>query len=106
MPRLIINSFETSDRGETILLHFGIVTSAANVVPGISDHDAVLFEVDQSLKYLSKPKRKIYQFHKKKNFEKLKENLNNLKTKYLSSSPQLKSVNENWEFFSRILKQK
>lgn len=38
--------------------------TACNVIPGISDHEAVISEVDQAPKYSSKPRRKVYRYYK------------------------------------------
>lgn len=79
--------------------------SSCHVVPGISGHDAVLFEVDQNPKYLPKPPRKIYQFHKG-DHDTLRRDMNQCSNTYLSSSPNLRSVDENWEYFSKSLNEK
>ena len=59
---------------------------AHHVTPGISDHDAILFEVDLSPKYTPKPPRKVYQFHKA-DYDGLRFHLSSFSNQYLTSDP-------------------
>ena len=63
------------------------VIQACHVVPGISDHDAVLFEVNVSPTCPPKP-RKIH--------------LSSFATTYLDSDPVNRSVDENWNIIARV----
>ena len=89
--------------GRTLDLVFssnpGII-KACHVTCGISDHDAILFEVDISPKFTPKPPRKMYQFHKG-DFVGLKSSLSTLAPDYLSTQPESKTVDENWSYISQ-----
>ena len=76
------------------------VIQACHVVPGISDHDAVLFEVNMSPTCPPKP-RKILQFHKA-DFDGLRSHLSSFATTYLDSDPVNRSVDENWNIIARV----
>ena len=75
---------------------------AHHVTPGISDHDAILFEVDLSPKYTPKPPRKVYQFHKA-DYDGLRFHLSSFSNQYLTSDPGKRSVEENWHKISETI---
>ena len=75
---------------------------AHHVTPGISDHDAILFEVDLSPKYTPKPPRKVYQFHKA-DYDGLRFHLPSFSNQYLTSDPGKRSVEENWHKISETI---
>ena len=75
---------------------------AHHVIPGISDHDAILFEVDLSPKYTPKPPRKVYQFHKA-DYDGLRSQMSFFSKQYLASDPGENSVEENWHKISKTI---
>ena len=66
---------------------------ACHVTPGLSDHGAFLFEIDTSPKFIPKPPRKIYLFHKA-DYTSLKSYLSYLSLGYLTNC-QHRNVEEN-----------
>ena len=54
--------------GRTLDLVFSTISNliqACHFVPGINDHDAILFEVDVAPKFAPKPSRRVFQSHKR-----------------------------------------
>lgn len=80
------------------------VIQACHVVHGISDHDAVLFEINMSPKCPLKPPRKILQYHKG-DFDGLRSHLSSFATTYLESDPVNRSVVENWNIIAEGIKE-
>ena len=80
------------------------VIQVCHVVPGISDHDAVLFEVNMSPKCPPKPPRDLLQFHKA-DFDGLRSHLSSFATTYLDSNPVNRSVDENWNIIAEGIKE-
>ena len=81
-----------------------LLSSNANLVqdvstsPGISDHDAVLFNINARPVRASKPPHKVYSY-KKTNIEGLKSDLNDANREFFERHPEYHSVEENWSFF-------
>ena len=65
------------------------------VLPGISDHCIVLFDISAKPKLQKKPQRKIFKFDKA-DPEVLKSEVSLFVQCFLSSNPENKSVNSNW----------
>ena len=70
-----------------------------HVIPGISDHDAILFEVDVAPKFAPKPPRRVYQFHKGE-YEGLRAHLSSFCDQSLASGPKERSVEDNWSIIA------
>ena len=69
---------------------------------GISDHLAVVFEVNLKPTRTVKPPHKVYSY-KKANFEGLNEHMRKSSSVFFSSNPQDRSVEENWNIFKKDL---
>lgn len=65
------------------------------VVPGISDHNIVLFDINLKPKTQSKPPHKVYNF-KRANIELLKDKTRQFCQEFMDCNPQNNSVNANW----------
>ena len=72
------------------------------IVPGISDHDAVTFQLNAAVKRLTKVKRKVFLFHKA-NFEEIKTKLQKLAKDFIESNPLERTVEENWNLFKHYV---
>ena len=91
---------EDSTRGSNILdLIFSStpdLVSQVRVVPGISDHQAVVADINFKLKISKKPSRTIYMYDKA-NKEILKSSISSLCEKFFEHCHH-KSASENWQF--------
>ena len=65
------------------------------VVPGISDHLVVLFDVCMKPKFQKKPQRKIYMFDKADK-EALQADVADFVNNFLQSNPENQSCDTNW----------
>ena len=72
------------------------------VLPGISDHCIVLFDISGKPKLQKKPQRKIFEFDKA-DPEVLKSEVSLYVQRFLSSNPENKSVNSNWTYITDSL---
>ncbi|XP_048579020.1 uncharacterized protein LOC125560735 [Nematostella vectensis] len=77
------------------------LVNACHVTSGLSDHSAVLFEVDLAPKYIPKPPRKIYLYHKA-DIAALKEHIASFHRDYAASHME-RSVEENWNAISTCI---
>ena len=75
---------------------------ACHVVPSISDHDAILFEIDVSPKFTAKPPRKVLQHHKG-DYDGIHSNMASFADSYLTSSEN-RTIDENWTLISDAIK--
>ena len=66
-----------------------------NVVPGISDHEAVTFKIKFSPTTPPSKLRKVYQYHKA-NTNSILEEMNHFLSTFLSQDPYQYSVERNW----------
>ena len=73
-------------------------------MPGIRDHDAILFEVNMSPKCPPKPPRKILQYHKA-DFDGLRSHLSSFANAYLDSDPVNRPVDKNWNIIAEGIKE-
>ena len=86
-----------------------VVTSNPNiitdvqVVPGMSDHDIVLFQINMSPKIQRKPPHRIYKYDLQ-DIPKIKGHIRSRTDHFLSSDPHTKSVDENWTFFKDTIR--
>ncbi len=72
-------------------------------IPGMSDHNAVRFNVNTKPQRAEKPPHKVYQYNKC-DIEGLKNELTKITVEFFSSNPAARSVNENWTLFrSKVL---
>ena len=71
-------------------------------VSGISDHLAVVFEVNLKQSRVVKPPHKIYNY-KKADFNGLNDHMLNSSSLFFSSNPENRSVEENWISFKHAL---
>ena len=65
------------------------------ILPGISDHNIVTFSISGNPRTCHIPPRKTYQFHKA-NLPELRKAVADFSEDFLSSSPETRSVDENW----------
>ena len=73
-----------------------------DVVPGISDHDAVIIELDTAVKYCRKPPRLVY-LYKKGDMDGVRKELEDFKDSFLESEPLKKGVEENWNMLKQAI---
>ena len=79
------------------------IISQVEVVPGISDHEPITFQLDQPLnRSPTSELQKVYQYHKVNIFE-ITEEMNNLTTCFLANNPYSQSVEDNWVLFRDTL---
>ena len=78
-----------------------LITSSQNLieniqaVPGISDHLAIIFNVNLKPHMPRKPSRKVYQFHKADEIS-LKMKAKAVLDKFIKSDPTKNDINTNW----------
>ena len=77
--------------------------SNINIVPGISDHDAITVTVNQNARVNRKPPRKVYQF-KKADMNQVRDKCKQF-CEYYTSQVQSHSASENWNTFKNGLNQ-
>ena len=70
--------------------------------PGMSDHNAITYQVNLSVKRQKKPDRYVYQY-KKGNIENVKRDMEDLCTIFKSENRCEKSIDENWTLFKKTL---
>jgi len=75
-----------------------------NVIPGISDHEAIVFSVTCNVPTHNKPTHKVYLFHKG-NLSAIREDILKFQESFNLSDPYSKSVNDNWINFKTALLQ-
>ena len=63
--------------------------------PGMSEHCAVSYDVDLSVKRQKKPDRYVYQY-KKRDIEGVKRDMGEFQDTFLSEYPYSRSVDDNW----------
>ena len=68
----------------------------------MSDHEAVTFNVNLNPVRNRKPPHKIFQYESA-NWDKLKDDINQLLTTYFHGNPNSRDINENWNFFRNNL---
>ena len=79
------------------------LVSNVSVIPGMSDHEAVTFQLNLSMSKLhSDHYRKVYQYHKANQLS-IKEEMERYKEIFLSSDPYKQTVEENWSNFKQIV---
>ena len=69
------------------------------VVPGMSDHNAVIWDINFKTKPSLNPPRSVYLIYKCADMGGLQEQLRNSHTSFQASDPSTKSVEENWTQF-------
>lgn len=72
-------------------------------LPGISDHNIVLFNINMNPKTQTKPPRKVFNFQKA-NIDNLKSITKEFSHEFLSSNPEGNSVDSNWGTIRDFLK--
>ena len=72
------------------------------VVPGMSDHEAVTIHLDTTVKYARKKPRMVYLF-RKGNMEGVQKDLEDFKNSFLESDPEGKDVDENWNSLKKAI---
>ena len=101
----MMNNPTRSDSGNILDL---ILTSNPSIIvnthttPGMSDHEAVTFNVNLNPVRNRKPPHKIFQY-KSANWDKLKDDINQLTTTYFHRNQNSRDINENWNFFRNNL---
>ena len=88
-----------------LVIHlFNAVTSNLSIIvnthptPGMSDHEAVTFNVNLNPVRNGKPPHKVFQY-KSANWDKLKDDITQLTTTYFHMNPNSGDMNENWNFY-------
>ena len=75
--------------------------SNVSVIPGMSDHEAITFQLNLSMSKLhSDHYHKVYQYHKANQLS-IKEEMERYKEIFLSSDPYKQTVEENWSNLSK-----
>ena len=101
-----VNKLITRPRSQNILDL--ICTSNPNIInnirteSGISDHDILMFDLSVNPKRQNKPARKIYNFNKADS-DNFKSMLREECDRFLQSNPELRSVDENWDWFKECI---
>ena len=72
------------------------------IVPKMSDHGAVTFQFNATVKRLTKVKYKILLFHKA-NLEEMKAKLQRCEKAFTESNPSGRTVEENWTLFKQYI---
>ena len=72
--------------------------STINTVAGMSDHEAILFDINMNPTRNIKPPHKVYSY-RSADWESLKPNCTELTKHYFDRSPDNLDVNSNWDFF-------
>ena len=80
------------------------LVSRVNVVPGMSDHHAILTTLDVRPKSHVKKPHKVYRY-KAADFDGLRADMANYATDFLSNNPGSKSLDDNWTSFKDMLLQ-
>ena len=71
-------------------------------VPGISDHEVVIFQLKVYVEKCTLTSRKIYQFHKA-NDNVIKQEVFEFSQAFFSENPYQRSVEENWVIFKEAI---
>ena len=74
------------------------ITTNTHTTPGMSDHEAVTFEVNLNPIRNRKPPHKVF-IYKSADWCKLKNELSKLTDEYFDTDPNSPDVNTNWTFF-------
>ena len=70
--------------------------SQVEVMSGISDHEAITFQLEQlSNRFPARKLQKVYQYHKAN----ISEKMNDFTTSFLANNPYSQSVEDNWVLF-------
>ena len=72
--------------------------STINTVAGMSDHEAILFDINMNPTRNNKPPHKVYSY-RSADWESLKSNCTELTKHYFDRNPDNLDVNSNWDFF-------
>ena len=86
-----------------VITNMPTTINSLEVVPGISDHHAVSFDISVKLKRANKPPHKVY-LHKNSKQDAMKANIRDLCDEFFAQNPDKRTVNENWTFFKEKLK--
>ena len=74
-----------------------------NIVPGMSDHEAITFHVDTHSRInYSKTEHKVALYHKA-NLENIKRDLLEFQAMFFENDPYSKSVEQNWTDFKKVI---
>ena len=82
---------------DIVLTSYSPLISTINTVTGMSDHEAILFDIDVNPTRKNKPPHKVYHY-KSANWESLKSNCTELTKHYFDRNPDNLDVNSNWDF--------
>ena len=83
---------------DLVLTSNSSLISTINTVTGMSDHEAILFDIDMNPTRKNKPPHKVYNYRSAK-WESLKSNCAELTKHYFDRNPGNLDVNSNWDFF-------
>ena len=72
--------------------------STINTVAGMSDHEAILFDINMNPTRNNKPPHKVFSY-RSADWESLKSNCTELTKHYFDRNPDNLDVNSNWDFF-------
>ena len=78
--------------------------SCVSTVTGISDHLAVIFNVNLKPARSSKPPHKVFMYNRA-NFDGLNDCIHKASNSFFVSNPDEKSINENWQYFKQALQE-
>ena len=85
---------------ELVLTSNPSLISTINTVAGMSDHEAILFDINMNPNRKNKPPQKVYNY-RSTNWESLKSNCTQLAQQYFNRNPDEQDVNSNWHSFIR-----
>ena len=86
-----------------VITNMPTTINSLEVVPGISDHHAVSFDISVKPRRANKPPHKVY-LYKNSNQDAMKADIRDLCDEFFAQNPDKRTVNENWTFFKEKLK--
>ena len=102
----MVNEPTRLDSGNTldlVLTSNPSLISTINTVAGMSDHEAILFDINMNPTRNNKPPHKVYSY-RSADWESLKSNCTELTKHYFDRNPDNLDVNSNWDFFFKQLR--
>ena len=103
--RLHVKCVTRPTSGKTLHLLFSSypnVISDVHTIPGMSDHLAILFQINVKASRPFKPPHKIFDY-KRVDFDGLKKSMSDSAENFLASAPKNFAVEDNWSLFKTTL---
>ena len=102
LEQLIQNPTRGSNILDLLLTTQPQLLSNIQVVPGISDHEAITFHLCPDISRQDKPKHKVFLYHKSK-LEAIRADMLKFQESFFQSDPYSKSVETNWIQFKATI---